>query len=251
MWAAVLPPGPSSLNSWRSEATLAAPTCSPESRIAWRSTGPLARATRSGAGGTPPLRGGVPAASRLRACGPRGVPYTHCEGVAPVSSTTGGWQLPPPQSASLAQGPQTPTSAIPSPATSTTAQIPDAQAEASPSAGQNVPSAPVPCATQWRKPAGCRPSMMTFGVQTSPAAQLAVEAQSLQNVSGKTPLVSTSGSQLRPGAHPIAAGLHITPSSPLVHARSARNGQPQRAQPAARAHVRHDSRGCALLSFRG
>ena len=53
--------------------------------------------------------------------------------------------MPAGQSASTAQGPHTPTSAIPTPPMSATAQKPDAHADASPVAGQNVPSAPLPC----------------------------------------------------------------------------------------------------------
>ena len=60
--------------------------------------------------------------------------------------------------------------------------------------------------------------MITFGVHTSPTVQSAVVVHSLQNVSGKTPPVSMSWAQVSPAAHPIAAGSHITPSSPLVHA---------------------------------
>lgn len=59
--------------------------------------------------------------------------------------------------------------------------------------------------------------MMTLGVQTSPAAQSGLVAHSLQNVSGRTPPVSMICSQLRPAAHPVAAGSHMTPRSPLVH----------------------------------
>ncbi len=60
--------------------------------------------------------------------------------------------------------------------------------------------------------------MTTFGVHASPGAQSAVVAHSLQNVSGKTPPVSMSCSQVRPAAHPAAAGVHITPNSPPVQA---------------------------------
>lgn len=107
---------------------------------------------------------------------------------------------------------------MPSPAMSITAQIPDAHADASPLAGQKLPSAPVPWPMHWRNPPGWTPSMTTFGVHASPGAQSAVEAHSLQNVSGNTPPVSISCSQVRPGAHPAADGVHITPNSPPVQA---------------------------------